>query len=161
MKRIIMGILAVVTIFAVAGCNNKKGGEPEFPEGSGPVEGVWHMVSWSGISSDRADIYISFSGDGKFELYQRVYSSFYEHYEGSYTQDEDIVQGTYADGQPWRDSYKVSLTADSSQLTLTGSTDPSDVTVYEKVGSIPDEILSGDLSSKSSSDDGFSGFRFL
>ena len=159
MKRTIQYLLlAAFAAVSASGCG-KEGGSAEFPEGSGPVAGQWHMVSWNSISGGQADVYISFDEDGTFDLYQRVYTVYYEHYDGTYTQDGAQVDGTYSDGTPWGCSYTARFPEDRSRMTLTPS-DGSGDSVYEAV-QIPDEILSGLLSGSKAGDDGNSGFRFL
>lgn len=148
--------IAAMTLTAVLSC--KKNG-PEFPEGSGPVAGQWHMIQWSSISSDRADVYVSFGEDGTFDLYQRVYTPYYEHYEGTYTQDGGQVTGTYSDGTPWSSSYTASFSNDRTEMTLTPDDGSGDV-VYE-AADIPEDVLSGLLSGTKSETNTGTGFRFL
>lgn len=147
---------AFAAALALTGCEKTPGGE----DGGQvlPVTGQWHLASWSSITSDMADVYISFEEDGTFDLYQRVYTPYYEHFDGTYQQDGDQLSGTYSDGVAWNTTYTVSVTPDRSQLTLTGADDPEDVAVYA-AGTIPEDILSGELSSKSSAEP--ETFRFL
>lgn len=158
-SRIITFILLCISACGLYGCGEKDG--PEDPSGgAGPVTGHWHLESWGVLTPQQADVYVSFGEDGTFDLYQRVYSPYYVHYDGTYVQDGDQVSGTYSDGTPWNATYSASLSADLSVLTLTSATDASDVSVYGSVESIPGDIISGtaDLKSGTSGDD---GFRFL
>lgn len=151
-------MLAAVAMVMAAGCG-KKGSEPDLPEGTGPVAGQWHLIEWSSLSDDRADIYISFGEDGTFDLYQRLYTPYYEHYDGNYIQDGATVSGTYSDGTAWGSSYTAVFTEDRSRMTLTPDGNGT-AAVYE-ASDIPEEILSGSLSGTKSGIDGPDGYRFL
>lgn len=158
MKKFKYIALAAMAAMLAAGCEKENKGQSA-GEGSGPVAGEWHMVSWSGLTEERADVYVSFGEDGTFDLYQRVYTPYYEHYDGTYRQDGDRLSGSYSDGTPWGREYTATLPEDRSRLTLTAADDGADVSVYVPA-TIPEDILSGDLSLKSGTGSP-DGFRFL
>lgn len=141
-------------------CGCTRNGGPEGQDGeAGPVTGQWHLESWGVLTQEQADVYVSFGEDGTFDLYQRVYTTWYEHYDGTYTQQDGLLSGTYSDGTAWGSEYTVLVSADKSTMTLTGASDASDVSVY-RAGTIPEEILSGALLSKAAPD-AEAGFRAL
>ena len=68
MKSIKLLLIGLAAAFALTGCGDSSKDTPE-PEGDGNVVGSWHLVSWSSLQS--ADVYLSFSESGSFDIYQR------------------------------------------------------------------------------------------
>lgn len=120
-------------------------GSGDIPADADTLSGSWHMTSWGTVTA--ADIYVDFRTDGTFDLYQRVYSPYYEHFDGTWTLDGNTLDGNYSDGTPWRSSYTVSLNEDASGLTLTDTFDSEDVSRFIRAA-IPEDILSGILGTK-------------
>lgn len=149
---------ALIAVSALTSCrkdNPTSGGEPARDN---PVTGTWHLVSWTGLTS--ADIYISFNESGSFDLYQRLYSPIFEHLTGSWSLSGEILSGAYDDGVTWRTDYKVRINASGDMLTLVATDNAEDKASYSKA-EIPEEILSGNLSIKSSDDTCPNGYRFM
>ena len=140
-KLLLIGLAAA---FALTGCGDSSKDTPE-PEGDGNVVGSWHLVSWSSLQS--ADVYLSFSESGSFDIYQRLYKPEYVHLDGTYSYDKPTLSGRYSDNTPWGSaSYRVSFNADGTRMTLTSTSSTSDVSVFVKA-EIPAEIISGALES--------------
>lgn len=160
MKHLIYYYIAAALIAASAltSCIKDNPTPGEEPAQDNTITGTWHLASWTGLTS--ADIYVSFNENGSFDLYQRLYSPIYEHLTGSWSLDGDILSGTYDDGIPWRTDYKVRINASGDMLTLVATDNAEDKATYNKA-EIPEEILSGDLSLKSSERPGSQGLRFL
>ena len=94
-----------------------------------------------------ADVYLSFSESGSFDIYQRLYKPEYVHLDGTYSYDKPTLSGRYSDNTPWGSaSYRVSFNADGTRMTLTSTSSTSDVSVFVKA-EIPSEIISGALES--------------
>lgn len=74
MKSIKLLLIGLAAAFALTGCGDSSKDTPE-PEGDGNVVGSWHLVSWSSLQS--ADVYLSFSESGSFDIYQRLYKPEY------------------------------------------------------------------------------------
>ena len=72
MKSIKLLLIGLAAAFALTGCGDSSKDTPE-PEGDGNVVGSWHLVSWSSLQS--ADVYLSFSESGSFDIYQRLLST--------------------------------------------------------------------------------------
>ena len=160
MKNIKIFGLFLVMLAAFSGCgksDNNGGGGNE--NGDGTIVGQWHLISWSGTAA-AADVYISFAEKGTFDLYQRVYSPEYVHYTGNYSYSDDRLSGKYSDNVAWASDYKVSFSTDGNQMTLTSTKSSTDISVYQKA-TIPDEILSGELSASQQSRADKEEFRFL
>ena len=79
MKNIKLLLIGLAAAFALTGCGDSSKDTPE-PEGDGNVVGSWHLVSWSSLQS--ADVYLSFSESGSFDIYQRLYKPEYVHLDG-------------------------------------------------------------------------------
>lgn len=153
--------VAFASLALMAGCSKSDGdgnNNDKKEDGKGTVVGQWHLVSWSNLTA--ADVYLSFTETGAFEIYQRVYSPEYVHYDGTYAYDNGVLSGIYSDSKSWASNYNVSFNADGTQMKLTSVTSSDDVSVYEQA-TIPDEILSGELTSTPQSRAGEEPFRFL
>lgn len=124
-------IFAVV-LLAMVGCNNKNNGTSNASD----IDGQWHIIEWNNETPE-FDVYIEFKA-GKFNIYQQVYSVFFEKFEGSYNVSNGVVTGTYADGSNWACGYKFEVAG--SELTLKSQEDTSIVSVYKKC-TIPQSVI--------------------
>lgn len=121
-----------VALLALVGCENKING----PAGSSDIDGQWHIVEWNGEAPE-FDVYVDFN-KGEFDIYQQVYSLYYEHFEGTYNVSGDIITGSYADGSNWASGYKFEV--NGSELKLMSQEDKSIVSVYERC-EIPQGVI--------------------
>ena len=112
----------------IAGCN-KDGGKSL----DQAILGEWHSTS----ISVNGDIYLSFSEDKTYELYQKIGDGPHYLYKGKYNFDGQILSGTYSDYTPWAHDYKV--TRSGGSLTLTSVASP-DYSVTYKKESIPESV---------------------
>ena len=110
MKKIISNILfCAMALFAVAACSDPEAEKLE------KIVGEWH---YSGTESGtEVDVYIGFSQDYTFELYQKIGEGPHYLYKGKYKFDGEVLSGTYSDYTPWAHDYKVSKTGGSLVLT--------------------------------------------
>lgn len=79
--------------------------------------GDWH---YSGEESGvKEDIWISFSQDGTFEMYQKIGEGAYWSTTGEYDYNEESqsLTGVYSDRYPWKYSYKVSVSSSTLMMT--------------------------------------------
>ena len=127
MKTLFTRILIVaMAAFAFAACTN--------PEDKilDKVVGEWHYVS------STEDVYVAFSADCTFELYQKMGDGLLRYrYTGTYEFDGTVLTGVYADYTPWADEYTVTSSANS--LTLTSVSNPQYSMKYERE-QIPEEV---------------------
>lgn len=142
MKNIKLLLIGLAAAFALSGCGDSSKDTPgPGPEGGdGSVIGTWHMVSWSTLAA--ADIYVSFSDEGSFKLYQRLYTPEYVYLDGTYSYNDRTLSGVYSGNIPWGSSYRASFNTDGTRMTLTSTSREDDVAVYVKA-EIPAEIISG------------------
>lgn len=143
MKNIKLLLIGLVAVFALGSCSSSDDEPNPTPQtGDGTVVGQWHMVSWSTLTA--ADVYLSFTDAGSFELYQRLYTPAYVHLKGNFSYQNGTLSGNYSDNTAWGHSYSVSFNTDGTQMTLTSTASAGDVAVFVQ-STIPDEITSGVL----------------
>lgn len=142
MKKMIY-LLMALSVVVFSGCNKNNGGsgtepEPEPVNPSAPtlkeeICAEWH-ASVSGIG---ADIYASFASDGTFELYQKFGEGVHRLYRGKWGLEENVISGTYNDGESWSSTYEVEVKG--STMTWTSVNEAKEKTTYTKKA-IPDEV---------------------
>ena len=147
MKKILYIMMAAV-MFAACGNGNIDPDVPptptppeEKPEEK-PVEKLadrivaeWHSTS----IAVNGDIYLSFSNDGKFELYQKIGDGAYRLYRGTWSINEStaVLSGKYNDSEAWASSYKVEFSG--SNMTMTSTDASAEKSTYAKAA-IPAEV---------------------
>ncbi len=118
MKKILYILTALSILMSCGGETNKP--EPEKPKTlAEKISGEWHCSP----SNIEADIYISFTSDGKFELYQQITEGAFRLYRGTWTVDETkmVINGKYNDGEAWGSSYGIVLSEDLNSMTFKDS----------------------------------------
>jgi hypothetical protein len=98
----------------------------------------WHSTSLP----TEGEIYVSFTEDNKFELYQQIGDGRHRLYRGTYNFENDILTGKYNDGEDWAYSYQVVLAEDT--MTLTTLDESAQVSVFQRTA-IPAEIKEGSI----------------
>ena len=81
------------------------------------VVGEWQLIEWNGNKAEDFDVYLELLSDGSFNLYQRVEYSYYEHFAGTFSVGENLLQGRYNNGESWE--YAFVLSDGGYTLTLT------------------------------------------
>ena len=132
-------IWSLIALFAMAlvGCGGDEEGNGDTPIVQTDIYGKWHLATVSG-SAPEFDIYIEFTKEGKFNIYQQVWTFTYEHYSGTFNIIGDMIKGTYSDGTAWTGSYKFSVA--NSKLRLTNVENSDEVNVYDACV-IPEEVI--------------------
>ncbi|MGN1210535.1 MAG: hypothetical protein ACI4TM_02535 [Candidatus Cryptobacteroides sp.] len=97
------------------------------------IFGEWHCHDLE------SDIYVSFSSDGVFGLYQQIGEGRYRFYYGSWSFDGQVLSGNYSDGTGWGSSYSVSFEG-SDRMTLTALNGSSEAVTYTRT-SIPASVI--------------------
>ena len=100
------------------------------------LAGEWHYTAEeNGVTED---IWVSFSEDGTFEMYQKIGEGPYWHSEGEYElSSSKILSGVYSDRYPWKYSYKISIS--EKTLVMTAVELETYVVTYDKA-EIPVEV---------------------
>ena len=130
MKKILY-LLAAALMLAACG--------KETPENTDKgIFDQWHSTS---LPTD-GEIYLSFTKDSKYELYQQIGEGRHRLYRGTWNLENDILTGKYNDGEDWAYSYQVVLADDT--MTLTTLDESAQITVFERE-SIPDEVKDGSV----------------
>ena len=120
-----MILLAVFVLPSFTACSDQN-------EGNSILVGEWCY------SEDDVEVYMAFSKNGKFELYQKMGVEFIRYYyTGTYEFDGEILTGMYTGYIPFAHDYKVSRSGD--KLTLTSVSEPDYKVTYTKK-SIPEEV---------------------
>lgn len=126
MKRFfaIVSSLAVA-LLCISGCDKKMNPvEPASPPDYS-VEGTWQLsnleVKTVSIGSSIVDIYITFSQDEYFSLYQFVGDGRYRHYTGKWQRTADKLSGTYTDNSSWASEYTIRKSDNGKTLILTAT----------------------------------------
>jgi hypothetical protein len=129
MKKLLY-ILSLL-VFMTA-CGEKS--DPETP--SDPLcDKDWHSTS---LAVEDADIYLDFSYDGSFVMYQKIGEGAYRSYAGTWNLDgNNVLSGKYSDGEDWAASY--AITYDEKTLTMTSQNDAAEKSTFAACN-IPDDV---------------------
>ena len=100
----------------IAGCGNKE----EKKSLAEQLVGDWHSTSltMSDAYTYSGEVYIGFSADNTFELYQKVGEGAFRRRTGTYTFDGTIIDGVYSDKTTWKEAK--SVTVDGDVLVMVG-----------------------------------------
>ena len=154
MKKITNIIVALLALVVSVACN-QDGDEVQLSSEHKAMVGSWHLIEWAGVTADSKeefisalDVWINFYANGTFDIYQKgLPYIYYTKFSGSCAVNGGVLSGTYSDGKPLGSDYNVELSEDGETLTLTKTDMTADIAKYERVDSVPSEILSGVLSS--------------
>lgn len=150
MKTISKIILALSVLAAAVSCGEKDNG----PAVSEKIVAEWHLVGVSGMTSV-PQVYVDFSQDLTFELYQKIGEGRYRKYEGTYTVTGSLVSGQYSDGEKWGSDYQASFEGDN--MVLTAQNGSEEACTYEKKALSDTDKANAVLVTRSAQD----GPRFL
>lgn len=137
MMRNIFKFLAIfATVVAFTSC---KSDDARFKE---DLVGDWHYAAEE--NGKVIDIWLSFSADDTFKLYQLVGEGAYWSSTGKYSYDleKGIISGRYSDQTPWAHDYKFDVK--STTLTLTAVDVPSYVVKYNREN-VPSSVVEKSL----------------
>lgn len=115
----------------------EKPTEPEKPEMTleEKLVGDWHCTA----TSADAEIYVTFTADKTFALYQLVGEGSYRLYNGTWSLDGTTLSGKYNDGTEWGSAYEVTSDSDDSMKLTAGDV----VEKYDRLSEgIPEEVTS-------------------
>lgn len=131
MKRL---LILITCALALAACSRK-----EDPVGN-PLAGIWELESVStkvSVGDVNVSVYIDFSAEGSFTLYQQIGEGRFARFAGSYSLTSDNkLSGQYENGSLWG-PYTAQIGENSIQLTTPGG---REVDTYKKVSAIPASV---------------------
>ncbi|MCM1178489.1 MAG: lipocalin family protein [Bacteroides sp.] len=135
MRRFTTVFISLAALLPFCSCK-KEGKTPA-------IVGEWNITALetrsATIGSQSIDVYISFSQDGTFALYQRTGEGRYESFTGRWALSSDVLSGTYSDGSAWACSYDFSISGDT--MTLASRTATSEISTYRRT-KIPENVIS-------------------
>lgn len=121
MNMIMKNMIRVIAAMAASACvlYSCGGSKTETPLN---IVGEWRLSDVSTkvafIGEEDVDVYLSFSKDKKFTMYQMVGQGRYRCFRGTWGLGGNMLNGVYDDGTAWGSSYEVSLSSDKTQLVL-------------------------------------------
>ena len=131
MRKMLLFLL--LSLCLVAAC--KKAPDPL------SVNGEWQLCDYQAksvnIHGTDVDVYISFTADGNFTLYQKLGEGRYTRFTGTFTLSGDILSGKYTSGGSWASQYSVAKEGD--KLVLTQHPDAKEVHTFSPA-SIPASV---------------------
>lgn len=144
MKKLFALAAVLLTIAACGGKDNPDTPSPTPGGGGGggsttklDVTGSWELSNVEtkvSVGSVNVSVYISFTSDGSFTLYQKIGEGRYTRFTGTYTISADNkLSGKYSNNAAWG-PYTAAMA--SGKLTLT-SAGGKEVDTYTKISSIP------------------------
>lgn len=149
MKRIIRLLACISAVAASLSCGNEAAKAVD-------VVGEWELYSIDGTPADgleegfKTTVYLSFTAEGNFEIFQKLGEGRFRKYEGTFSVTEDLLSGTYSDGESWGATYKAEN--GGSTLTLTAQNGSNEVSIYNAC-TIPADVRSEATSGTKAEDD--------
>jgi hypothetical protein len=135
MKKYII-IISMALLLAISGGCKKK----QIPL---DISGQWRLVDiktkTANIGNTSVDVYLSFSENGNFEMYQMLGTGRYRFYKGTWALQDRLLSGKYSDGKSWGSIYDVEISGD--KLILTSKTGNKEVDTYNRTA-IPANVIS-------------------
>ena len=139
MKRVLYAI-TVAALCLLTACGKDK--QPGKEETKAPaISGVWELSDIStkaSIGSVNVSVYLDFTSDGKFTLYQKIGEGRYTKFTGTYTLDKASLSGKYSDSKPWG-PYKAEVNGSALTLTKEGG---NETDTYRKIDTVPEAVTS-------------------
>ena len=148
MKKLFALAAVLLTIAACGGKDNPDIPSPTPGGGGGggstttkvDVTGSWELSNVEtkvSVGSVNVSVYISFTSDGSFTLYQKIGEGRYTRFTGTYTVSADNkLSGKYSNNAAWG-PYTAAMA--SGKLTLT-SAGGKEVDTYTKISAIPSSV---------------------
>ena len=128
--------LLLISVLFLCSCHR----EQEQKETPIDIVGEWMLNSYVtksvSIGNEKIDIYLKFDASS-FEIYQLLGNGRYQHYSGSYTITDNILNGKYSDGKGFGSSYSVSI--ENKKLILTRQPDGKEIQTFTPT-TIPETV---------------------
>lgn len=137
MKKLAFMAACVLSMMAIACTPDNP--EEEQPKNSSAIVGEWQLseiTTKATIGDQTVNVYVSFTADSNFELYQQLGTGWYHYYSGTWTLEKGVLSGVYSNGKAWGSTYSVSFNGDKMVLTTPSGTETD---TYTKT-TIPAEV---------------------
>ncbi len=129
-------MVAIAVLVAFTACGGDKDEKPL------DITGEWNLVDVrtksATLGDQTVDVYLSFSGDKTFTMYQMIGTGRYRKYSGTWNLTGATLAGQYSDGKQWGTSYEVELSSSDTRMTLTSAA--GEVDTYQKTA-IPTGVV--------------------
>lgn len=120
MKNLKIWSLLAVLFMGMAACEPIAQTD-DFKAGELNVVGEWKLTEWDGETAP-FDVYIDFNEDFTFAIYQRIYGTEFEMFDGTFYYDGNLVKGFYNKGDAREFSYDAAVSVDATLMRLANST---------------------------------------
>lgn len=137
MKRGLKFCVIAALAFLMAGCGSK-----DKKEDTTNYDG-WMLSRWNGGTELSGKVYLQLNADRTFSLYQSIDVPGYRKLTGTYTEEGQVLSGTYSSGMPWESSYVIEKRT-KTELQLRSETDV--VSIYTAV-EVPAYVKDGVVAS--------------
>ena len=131
-------LIAACALALAAGCKKT----PEPGPAKADIVGEWQLNSVATkatIAGKTVNVYVAFTADGSFELYQQLGQGWYQYYSGTWTlSDDNVLSGRYSNGSEWGSEYAVVQNGNTMTLT-TAAGEGKETDTYTKT-MIPDAV---------------------
>ncbi len=136
MKRVIVLMLALASLLAFSSC--KKSDKAVKVFGDWELNDVQFVTKSAVVGSETVSVYVRFTKDNTFYLWQMLGEGRYASFAGQWTLSGNVLSGTYSNGKSWSCQYEVS--GGKNTITLTSLPDRNDSFTYQSC-TIPAELL--------------------
>ena len=129
-------LFAAVLLSVIAGCKPKT---PETPKLD--VTGAWELSSVStkvSVGGEQVTVYLEFTAEGEFTLYQKIGAGRYTRFSGNYAIDQEAKQlsGNYSNGKAWG---PYACTCSDNTLTL-ATASGGETDTYTRIDAVPSSV---------------------
>ena len=139
MKRVLYAI-AVVALCLLAACGKvKQPGKEESKTQAPAIAGIWELsniTTKANVGSVTVSVYLDFTSDGNFTLYQKIGEGRYTKFTGTYALEKDSLSVKYSYGKAWG-PYKAEINDSSLTLAKEGG---QETDTYKKIDAVPETV---------------------
>lgn len=135
MKRILVVMLAALSLLTFSSC--KKSDKPIRIYGDWELNDVEFVTKSAVVGSETVSVYIRFTEDNTFQLWQKLGEGRYASFDGQWTLTGNVLSGTYTNGKALSSEYEVSV--NKNTMTLTTLPDRNDTFTYQSC-TIPEDL---------------------
>lgn len=132
MKKLLYIAVVLAGLVAFASCSKEVQGDE--------LTGAWQLVETTGAQLGQGDaVYVEFVAGGSFSIWQKLGTTSYRLYKGSYTLVDGVMSGVYDNGVPMESTYNVERSGNSLKLLPEGNAEA--MHIYAALPAIPEEVL--------------------